>query len=90
MDAFFTLIFGLVYNWVLLLAFILALIFKKYRFGIFIFGIIIQCVSIYGTIAGMLREPAIWMTTESIFSIVCFVVLAVGGCFAIKHLEKKK
>lgn len=89
MDIFFTLLFGIVYNWVLLLFFVIALIFRKRRMGIFIVGVIVQGISVFGNVAGMVRNPELWMTTDNIFSIICFVVLAIGGYFVIKHLSKK-
>ena len=88
MDIFFTLLFGIVYNWVLLLFFVIALIFRKRRMGIFIVGVIVQGISVFGNVAGMVRNPELWMTTDNIFSIICFVVLAIGGYFFMDYVLK--
>ena len=55
--------------------------------GWLIAGAIIQGVSVFGTVTGMIRDPSLWATTTNIFAAIGYVLLVI--IFALLIRKKK-
>lgn len=87
-DIFFTFIFGVFSNVALFFFLILGAIIGKKIMLFFALGVIVQGLSVYGNILGMVRDPDLYFTTDEVFSIICYVVLSVGIYFLLKRKKK--
>ena len=85
-------VYALVYNLVLLILGIVAVVKAKNgkkAVGWLVAGALIQGVSIFGAISGMVRDPALWATTTNIFSMVGYVVLIIVFAVFIRKFKNR-
>ena len=90
MNISFILLHAFFWNWMLLLSWGIALLFKKHRMKIFALGVILQGFALFKAVVGMVKNPELWVTTELIISMICSVVVAIVGYFTIKKKARKK
>ena len=82
-------IYAVVACWPFYFCLLLGAIIGKKKMFFYYLGVIIQAVGYIGHLTGRARNPELYqITTEWVFSIIWFVVVAVGFYFLFKRKEK--
>ena len=91
-SLFLELLYVVTYNLILVLfGFIAVLRARKGKkpWGFMIAGILIQGISIFGMIAGMVRNPELWNSYENMISLAAYIIFALVFVLLIRKFQRK-
>ncbi|MEA4933689.1 MAG: hypothetical protein VB071_08980 [Lawsonibacter sp.] len=90
-NAFLTIVYYLIFNGLFIICCLIGLFLVRRgkTWGWYRIGVVLQGLSMFGCISGMVREPDVWLTSPHIISLVISVALIVLFFFVTRTYIQK-